>query len=128
VAPHVVGGRAGALMDLAPALIHIGHRLGLVDGRLGRLELLALGDDRPRLVEPLPELSGGVSALVAVPPSEEAGRQSADSSGCTGQNRDAAPHDRDATLLRSSCPGPLRALPSAVGTRPLDRRRRVTGP
>jgi hypothetical protein len=57
---------------------------------------------------------------------ESASRHGAERSRYPRQDGDSA-HGGDATLPRSSCLAPLRAVPRAVGTRPLDRRRRLTG-
>src|SRR5919106_361124 len=65
VAAHLLGGRPGAVVDLAAALVHVlslggalGDGLHLVDRSLGRLELLALRDDGTRLLEALAQLAG----------------------------------------------------------------------
>src|SRR5919106_1235924 len=65
VAAHLLGGRPGAVVNLAAALVHVlglggglGDGLHLVDRSLGRLELLALRDDGTRLLEALAQLAG----------------------------------------------------------------------
>ena len=54
---HLLGGGAPPLVHSRPAILDV-HRLGLVDGRLRRVELLGRVDHGARLLELLPELLG----------------------------------------------------------------------
>jgi hypothetical protein len=104
-------------MDGPTALVGIGDGLGGVHGGLGAFELIPVVDDRTGLLEPAAELigsriDGGIGrrrpAADHPPQPGEADRGSA------GQERKAAVHEADATLVAASCLAPRR-LPNAPG-------------
>jgi hypothetical protein len=90
-------------VDGAPAVADVaGDLLGLVDGNLGRLELLALGDDRPGLLELRAQLVGVRVRLVGRKrcPSRAEGPVGSGRGdrGTAEQNGEPAPHAGDATV------------------------------
>jgi len=85
-------------VDGLAAVLDRGVRVGLVDRRLARLELLALADDGSRLVQLLPQLLGaGVIGRCGSGPAHPAVDGDCGTRG-TGQPGGPGSHEADATL------------------------------
>jgi small subunit ribosomal protein S6 len=84
------------------------HRLDRVDGRFSSLELVALPDDRTRLLEPLAQLfRPRIDRLDLDPtrrPAPDRPPERGDRQGDPSQDGEAAVHEADATLPAASCP------------------------
>jgi hypothetical protein len=123
-------------VDVAPPLINVRapllgvcDRLDLVDRRLGRLELLAGGDDGARLLEALTQRAGPRIRPVRAPVPQETGGDGANRGGRSTQEGEPAPHLADATLRDSSCPVLRRTFPIGApdeAARPKEGGRRET--
>lgn len=89
-----------------PPLLGIRDRLDGVHGRLRPLELLAVLDDRPGLVEAGAQLLGPrVGGGLRPGPSPDGSPQCREADGHSpGEEREASVHEADATLPPASCP------------------------
>jgi small subunit ribosomal protein S6 len=96
-----------------------------VDGRLGRLELVSLVDDRTRFLEPAAQFLGarvdGLGLDPARRPTPDHAPEGGDRDGDSSQEREAAVHVGDATLPAASCP-------AAAQRGRLDRRKEIVSP